>query len=143
MSQTIVILLSGILMAAGGFHWLIMRRYFMPAVICAGCFWVSHNWWSFAGLAAILPLSIGYGEHSILEKDLGAKIVRGVWGLLVALAFSLALFLTYSLDWYWFVGYLILGACAEEFLQNVYQIAGDFIIGCCLASLILVIHPLS
>ena len=140
MIQATVIILSGVLFAAGGYHWLICRRYFMLLVIAIGCFLITHSWWSFTVLAGIPFLCLGYGDNSPFRHIFNQGWCRSVWGLLVALILSLGLLLTGFMPWYWFTVYLVLGFTLDNALKSLYQIAGDFIVGASLGCIILMVR---
>ena len=140
MIQAICIVLSGVLFSLGGYHWLICRRYIMPLVIAIGCYIVSHSLWSLGVLVSIPILCTGYGENAVFTKVFNRGWSRSVWGLIVALSISLAFFCTGHIPWYWFIAYIAVGFTADNALKNLWQVAGDFIVGCLFGALILIVH---
>jgi hypothetical protein len=138
--KMIVVIVSGICDAIGGATQHNFRRFIMPVVICAGCAWLSHSWYAFLGLASIGALCLGYGPNSPLEKDTTDSWARELWGCFVAFSFGLPLLLTGHLAGYWFLGYILVCGSAENALKKLWQVAGDFIVGCCFASIILLVH---
>ena len=124
----------------GGFSWHNARRFIMPSVLTASCFWITRDLWTLTMLASMGFLCLGYGDKSPLRHVFGDGWGRGVWGLLVALALSLGLFLTGHLAWYFFVPYLAINFTFENALKKIPQVIGDPIIGASFASVVLLVH---
>jgi hypothetical protein len=138
-AQITTIIASGLFFAAGGKNFLMARREFVPAFIAADCFYTTHSLWCLTQLSAILFLSLGYGVNSKFRHIFGDCWGRGFWGLLVAIALSLGLFLTGHMAWYWFMAYLLIGFFFEPLFKNLQQVFGDIIIGAGFSSIVFLI----
>jgi hypothetical protein len=133
------VFISAGLFFIGGWKWHNARRFIMPCVITGMSFWITHNWWALTMLASMGFLCLGYGDKSPLRHIFGDNWGRGIWGLLVAISLSIGLFLTHSLQWFWFIGYLGLNFTLEPALKKIYQFIGDPIIGAGMASIVFLI----
>lgn len=140
MIQAVVIVLSGVLFSIGGYNLLIARRYGIPILLSLASFYLTKDLWCFSMLSACVFLSLGYGDKSLFRHIFGDGWGRGIWSLLVSLSLSIPLLLTGHLPLYFFVPYVVACFFVEPLFKNLYQIAGDFIIGCCFASIILIIR---
>lgn len=125
----------------GGFNYHNARRFFMPLFLTAVTFILTHfDIHSLLMLPSIGFLTLGYGDKSPLRHCFGDGWGRGIWGLLVALALSLGLFLYGHVVWYYFAGYLVLNFIFENALKKLPQQIGDPIIGLGFSSILLIIH---
>lgn len=140
MIQIILIILSGCFFSWGGHSFLLARRLFMPVILTASCFYITHSWWSLTMMASYGCLTLGYGDNSPLRHIFGQCWGRGIWGILVSLALSLGLFMTGNIALWLFISYLIACFFAEPLLKNLWQVAGDFLIGCVFGSIVLIVH---
>ena len=140
MIPLIVMLLCGVCMAIGGWHILQVRRMGIPLLLCGYTLFVTHNLWCLTMLATWGVLSIGYGDNAPLRHIFGQTWGRGVWGILVALCLSLAMFLTGHIALPWFVLYLLIVFFFEPLFKNLPQIIGDIIIGCGFGVIVFMVH---
>lgn len=138
--KLIIPVLCGLLFALGGYNRLIFRRWLMPIILTGSAYLLTHNLWVLTMLSAGGALSLGYGDKSQFRHIFGDSWGRGVWGLIVALCLSLALFIIGHLAWYWLAVYLTACFFAEPLFKNLWQVSGDFIIGAVFGSVILMIH---
>ena len=138
--KILCLLSCGLLGAWGGYSWNVARRYGMPALLSLYVGIQLHSLISLWMLLAIPVLCCGYGEDAPLTHVFGGNWGRGVWGCLVALAFSLPLLLTGHILWYWFASYLILGFSLEPLCKKLWQVAGDIIIFSGFGSIVYLIH---
>lgn len=138
-TNIVTIVASGLFNAAGGNNFKLFRREFMPMFIASDLFYTLKDWWSFACLSSILFLSMGYGEDSPIRKIFGDAWGRAVWCLLVGLSISLPMLLTGHLAWYWFAIYNATCFFSGPLLKNLYQVAGDFILGSCFSCIVVII----
>jgi len=124
----------------GGKRWHNARRFIMPIILSIFCAW-GRAWWLFPAICVPMAgmLTLGYGDKSPLRRIFGDGWGRGVWGLLVALAASLGLFIGGFLPIYWFIGYLALNFTLENALKKLPQDIGDPLIGLGFASLVFLI----
>jgi hypothetical protein len=129
-----IVLVSAILFFIGGAWWHNARRFLMPLVLTAACWFITHSLWSLSVLASILPLCMGYGEDSPLNHLFGNGGGRSVWGFLVALMASCALFLNHFMPLWGFLGYLVINSILENTLKDLSQEIGDLICGLGLSS---------
>ena len=113
----------------GGHNFLPARRFIMPTILALTCFFITHSWWCLTMLSAMGCLCLGYGDKSPLRHIFGNGWGRGVWGILVALSLSLALFLCGFVPLWLWLGYLALNFTLENALKNFIPIIGDSIIG--------------
>lgn len=131
-----IALLCSFLFWLGGFSFLSARRFIMPFVLMIAAFWLTHSWICFSLTTAMGFLCLGYGDNSPLRHCFGNGWGRGVWGLLVAIALSLGLFLFGFISPIFFAFYLILNFTFENALKDINQKIGDPIIGFGFASLV-------
>jgi hypothetical protein len=140
MIRIVCMLIVSVLFFIGGWRWHNARRFILPAVMAATAYWLTRDLWCLTMLSAMGVFCMGYGEDAPLVHVFGKGWGRGIWGFLGALALSLGLFLTGHLAWYWFAAYLVAGFILENALKNLYQVAGDLIIGAFYGSLLLAIR---
>lgn len=139
--KILIVLICSFLFWWGGHSWNVARRYFMPLLLTATSFLLTHfEIYSLIMICSIGFLTLGYGEKSPLRHVFGNGWGRGIWGLLVGLALSLPLFLTAHIQWYLFVAYIVLSFTLENALKDIDQMIGDPIIGMTFGSIIFLIH---
>ena len=138
--QISTVILSAVLFAWGGYNFNKARRFILPSVLCGVCLWLTRDIWCLTQLATIGIFCLGYGEDAPLTHIFGPSWGRGIWGLLGGITLSLGLFLTGHLAWYWFAAYFTAGFILENALKNVWQVAGDLIIGAAFGSIVFLIH---
>ena len=138
--QLLTIAMAGICFSIGGWHILFFRRWVMPTILTLCCFYITHSYWSISMMLSIVFLSLGYGDNSKFTHFFGPAWSRAIWGLFVGLSLSLWSILTGHIAWYWFVTYLIQGMAIEPLCKRLNQIGGDFIIGCGMGSIVLLIR---
>lgn len=125
----------------GGFNFNKARRYIMPLILTASLFiFTNFNFYTFFSLVSIGFLTLGYGEKSPLRHVFGDGWGRGIWGLLVAVALSVGVFLSGHIYLYFFLPYLALNFILENALKKLPQIVGDPIIGLGFSSILLILH---
>ena len=140
MIELIAFLASGGLFYWGGQGFLLARRVLMPYLLMIVCLLATRDLWCLTMMSAYGVETIGYGPSSPFYHCFGNGWGRGAWGLLVAIALSLALFLTGHLVWYWFVAYLLAGFTLENAFKNLPVWIGDPIIGLGFGSIVLIIR---
>lgn len=123
----------------GGYSWHDARRFIMPLLLAISCLTLTHSLWALTMLTASGALCLGYGDKSPLRHCFGDGWGRGIWGLLVALCFSLGLCLSGYLHWYFLIGYLVLSFTLENALKKLDQKIGDPIIGATFGAIVLLI----
>lgn len=139
-AKILVLILTSSLFWYGGFKWHDARRFIMPVILSLSCVWFVHSWWALTMLSSIGFLTLGYGVKSPLRHCFGDGWGRGIWGLLAALGFSLGLFLTHHISWFFFVPYLALNFTLENALKKVNQLIGDPIIGTGFGLIVFLVH---
>lgn len=138
--KILVVIISGVLFAWGGYNWHNARRFILPCLLSAMALLLSHSLWSLTMLSCMGAFCLGYGDKSPLRHALGNAWGRSFWGLLAATCLSLPLFLTHHLAVVFFVAYLALSFTLENALKNIGQLIGDCIIGAAFGSIVFLIH---
>ena len=139
MIHIVSIISSAIFMAVGGDNFLLARRELMPLIICSDAYYTTKSPWCFLMLSACFILHLGYGDKSKFRHIFSDTWGRGVWSFLVALCLSAPMFFTGHISLPYFIGYLVLGFFIEPLFKNLWQVAGDLIIGAGLASVVFII----
>lgn len=125
----------------GGYSWHDARRFLLPLLLTATCYFITGDARCLIMLCSCLSFCLGYGEKSPLRHIFGNGWGRGVWGLLSALALSLPLLLIGHVYLFFFLPYLVLNFVLENALKDIPQAFGDTIIGCGLCLIVFLAHP--
>lgn len=134
--------IAAVLNFLGGWHWLFCRRFIMP-FICAVVASISTEcWWlGITMLVAMAPLTIGYGEHSILEHIFNDAWARFVWMVLVAFGFSAGPCWAGYLSPWMCILYVVANATVAMTCRNINVRVSDPLFGLGLSSILLLLHP--
>ncbi len=123
----------GVLNALGGYHWIWARRFIMPFLIGLMVSLQTQIWWcGILVLPSMGTLCLGYFS--------GHNWGRALWLFVQSVSLSLGLLLFGHLYWYFFVPYIIGAGILGGLYKNWKQEIGDFITGCYLGIIILLIH---
>ena len=134
--KVFVALICAALFWWGGHNFLPARRFIVPTVLAGTTCLFLWTWWPAIMLLSMAALDEGYSGKSPLYKIFGPAIDRGMWGVIVGLCLSVVLLATHHLAWYWWLVYMVISFCAENFLQNVNDAWGDPVIGFGFASIL-------
>ena len=131
--QLITDVICAALNALGGYHWLYMRRFIMPAVIGVSMAITTHLWWvALLPLPAMGTLCMGYPKLG----DFG----RALWLFIQAVAIGLGVMLFGHLAWYFFFPYIIAAGLLGFIYSSWQQIIGDSIAGFWLGIVVLFVR---
>ena len=122
-------LLCGALFSLGGYHWIWMRRFILPAVLGGTVGVITHNWYCvLLPLPAMGTLCLGYFS--------GNNWGRALWVYVQAISLSVGLMIFGHLAWWIYIPYVLGAGILGGFYKNWQQLIGDSIVGCYLASFI-------